>query len=77
MKKKVLDSSYCLNADQVASYLGISRSLAYQLMHEKDFPCISVRGRLVVPQDRFLQWMDKQLELNQKEKRGNSYDQKR
>ena len=65
MKKKVSDSSYCLNADQVAEYLGISRSLAYQVMHEKGFPCISVRGRLVVPYDRFLEWMDKQLEVHE------------
>lgn len=68
MKEKISNSSYCLNADQVAGYLGISRSLAYQLMHEKGFPCMSVRGRLVVPQDRFFEWMDKQLEMHQKEK---------
>ena len=64
MEKKISDSSYCLNADQVAAYLGISRSLAYQVMKEKGFPCLSVRGRLVVPRDRFLEWMDKQLEIH-------------
>ena len=68
MKEKISDSSYCLNADQVAAYLGISRSLAYQVMKEKGFPCLSVRGRLVVPRDRFLEWMDKQLEMHKNEK---------
>ncbi len=62
------NSAHCLNADQIASYLGISRSLAYELMHQKDFPCLSVRGRLVVPQDRFIEWVDKQLELKNRER---------
>lgn len=68
MNNGLIGSTCCLNAEQVAAYLGISRSLVYQLMHENDFPCISVRGRLVVPQERFLEWVEMRLEMHREER---------
>lgn len=47
-----------LNADTVANVLGISISSAYELMHEKDFPALKVGNRLVVPKERFKQWVE-------------------
>ena len=46
-----------LNADTVAKVLGIAVSTAYELMHEKDFPALKIGNRLVVPKDRFVQWV--------------------
>ena len=46
-----------LNADTVAKVLGIAVSTAYELMHEKDFPALKIGNRLVVPKDRFIQWV--------------------
>ena len=50
-----------LNADDVAAVLGISRANAYTLMHSKDFPTIQIGKRMVVPKDKLLAWMEKQL----------------
>ena len=47
-----------LNAGMVANLLGVSQSTAYELMREKDFPTLRVGSRLVVPRDRFLEWMN-------------------
>ena len=47
-----------LNARMVADLLGVSQSTAYELMHEKDFPTLRVGSRMVVPRDRFLEWMN-------------------
>lgn len=52
----------CLSAEDIAHYLGISRSSAYNLCHTHGFPCIRIKKRMVVPRDLFLSWLDKQLE---------------
>ena len=46
-----------LNADAVKDVLGISISSAYELMHEKDFPVLRVGSRMVVPKERFMEWV--------------------
>ena len=48
-----------LNAETVKNVLGISISSAYELMHEKDFPSIKIGNRLIVPKDKFRDWIDK------------------
>ena len=48
-----------LNAETVKNVLGISISSAYELMHEKDFPSIKIGNRLIVPKDKFREWIDK------------------
>ena len=47
-----------LNAETVAKVLGVSPSSGYELMHEKDFPALRVGKRIVVPKERFIQWVD-------------------
>ena len=49
-----------LNANHVATALGISRSQAYNLLHAKSFPTIRVGRRRLVPKTRFIRWMDEQ-----------------
>ena len=65
-KRKESISSYdqlpvALNADQVAAVLGISRAGAYNLMRSEGFPTLFIGKRIVVPKDRLLTWMDKQV----------------
>ena len=50
-----------LNADEVAQALGISRANAYSLMHRRGFPTLKIGKRMVVPKDRLVQWMDKNI----------------
>ena len=46
-----------LNAETVAKVLGISPSSGYELMHEPDFPVLKVGSRLVVPKEKFVEWV--------------------
>ena len=47
-----------LNAAMVASVLGIAPSSAYELMHESNFPVLKVGSRMVVPKEKFIQWVE-------------------
>ena len=47
-----------LNATMVAKVLGVSPSSGYELMHEKDFPVLRVGNRMVVPKEKFVEWVE-------------------
>lgn len=47
-----------LNAAMVAKVLGIAPSSSYELMHETDFPVLKVGSRIVVPKEKFIQWVE-------------------
>ncbi|MDE7003570.1 MAG: helix-turn-helix domain-containing protein [Oscillospiraceae bacterium] len=47
-----------LNAAMVAKVLGIAPSSAYGLMHETDFPVLKIGNRLVVPKEKFVEWVE-------------------
>lgn len=51
-----------LNATQVAEVLGISRVFAYSLLHQKTFPTIVIGKRMLVPKDKFVEWMNQSCE---------------
>ena len=46
-----------LNAATVARVLGVSPSSGYELMHEPDFPVLKDGSRLVVPKEKFVEWV--------------------
>lgn len=46
-----------LNAKMVAQVLGVSISTAYELFHEPGFPTLRVGSRMVVPKEKFIQWV--------------------
>ena len=46
-----------LNAELVAKVLGVSISSAYELMHETGFPTLRVGNRIVVPKEKFIEWV--------------------
>ncbi len=47
-----------LNAELVAKVLGVSPSSGYELMHEEGFPTLRVGSRMVVPKEKFIQWVE-------------------
>ena len=47
-----------LNAEMVAKLLGISHSSCYELMREKDFPVLKIGNRMIVPKEKFIQWVE-------------------
>ena len=50
-----------LNAQIIASVLGVSPSSAYELLHEKGFPALRIGSRFVVPRDKFQEWVAENL----------------
>ena len=47
-----------LNSELVAKVLGVSPSRGYELMHQPDFPVLRVGSRMVVPKEKFIQWVE-------------------
>ena len=47
-----------LNATDLEHALGISRSSAYELMRKDGFPALWIEGRVVVPRDKFIEWVE-------------------
>lgn len=47
-----------LNADMVAKVLGVAVSTVYEIMHENDFPSLKIGNRLLVPKEKFKQWIE-------------------
>ena len=50
-----------LCANDIAAVLGISCANAYTLMRSKGFPTIFIGKRMIVPRDKFIEWMDLQI----------------
>lgn len=51
-----------LNAETVAKVLGVSPSSGYELMHESDFPVLKIGSRLVVPKEKFMEWVSQHIQ---------------
>lgn len=52
------DLPLMLNATDLEHALGISRSSAYELMRKDGFPALWIEGRVVVPRDKFIEWVE-------------------
>ena len=48
-----------MNAKDVAGYLHVSLTCAYEVMNSKEFPAIKIGRRILVTKDRFLEWLEK------------------
>ena len=46
-----------MNAQDVAGYLNISLSCAYQVMNSRDFPVLKIGKRRIVTKEHFLEWL--------------------
>ena len=62
-ERKIKNEIICLQklfltSDLVAKALGIAPSSAYELMHEKNFPTLRIGSRMVVPKEKFIQWVE-------------------
>ena len=54
----MLDTLF-LHAELIGKMLGVSSTTAYELLHQKDFPSIRVGSRLVVPKEKFMEWVNR------------------
>ena len=48
-----------LNAVMVADVLGVSSTIGYELMHAGKLPVLRIGNHLIVPKEKFLQWIEK------------------
>ena len=51
-----------LSVQDVSDVLGIGLAHAYEVVHQKDFPTITLGNRIIVPRDKFIQWIDNETE---------------
>ena len=55
----MIDNKMTLTVEEMAEMIGISRSVAYQLVKERDFPVIRVsERRLIIPIKSLEKWLD-------------------
>ena len=47
-----------LSVPDIASVLGISRAGAYELVHTNGFPSLNIGSRIVIPKDKFIDWIN-------------------
>lgn len=59
------DLPLTLTAPKVSEALGISRAAAYELVRSKGFPHMRIGTRILVPKDKFIQWIDAQMEVDE------------
>ena len=52
-----------LNAEIIAKLLGVSPASAYELMHEDGFPTLRIGNRMVVPKEKFIQWVEEHTKV--------------
>ena len=51
-----------LSVPEIAAVLGISRAAAYEPVRSKDFPSLRIGTRIVVPKDKFINWINRRVE---------------
>lgn len=55
-----------LTVEDVSHVLGIGLAHAYEVAHRRDFPTITLGSRIIVPRDKFMEWIDEQAAKNLK-----------
>ena len=50
-----------LNSELVAKVLGVSLSSGYELMRQPGFPVLRVGSRMVVPKEKFIEWVEQHM----------------
>ena len=62
--KSYEDLPLTLTAPEVSEVLGISRAAAYELVRSKSFPSMRIGTRILVPKDKFIAWINEQVEVD-------------
>ena len=55
-----------LNAIEAADFLGMGHSQMYELVKHSDFPAFRVGKRIYIHRDKFLSWIDAQVDEKRK-----------
>ena len=55
------DLPLMLSVPQLSKALGISRAGAYALVKQKDFPSLTIGGRILIPKDKLIAWINENV----------------
>ena len=53
-----MNEKLTLSVEEAGKLLGVSRQVAYQLIHRADFPTLQIGRRILVPKKQLEEWMD-------------------
>ena len=56
-----MNEKLTLSVEEAGKLLGVSRQVAYQLIHRPDFPTIHIGRRMLIPKKQLEEWMDRQV----------------
>lgn len=56
-----MNEKLTLSVDEAGKLLGVSRQVAYQLIHRPDFPTLHIGRRVLVPKKQLEAWMDRHV----------------
>ena len=57
MRGVCLIEKAAISIDEMSEQLGITRSQAYEIVKRKDFPCIRIGRRIIIPTVTFKEWL--------------------
>lgn len=63
--KKPEELPMVLNVREVADYIGLATTNAYELTKRADFPAFRIGRRIFVPREQFLAWIGDQIEAKE------------
>ena len=56
-----MNEKLTLSVEEAGKLLGVSRQVAYQLIHRSDFPTLHIGRRILVPKKQLEIWMERQV----------------
>ena len=56
-----MNEKLTLSVEEAGKLMGVSRQVAYQLIHRPDFPTIQIGRRVLIPKKQLEEWMDRQV----------------
>ena len=56
-----MNEKLTLSVEEAGKLLGVSRQVAYQLIHRADFPTLHIGRRILVPKKQLEEWMDRNV----------------
>ena len=56
-----MNEKMTLSVEEAGKLLGVSRQVAYQLIHRPDFPTLQIGRRVLVPKKQLEIWMERQV----------------
>lgn len=60
--KSFNDLPLMLTVPDVSNVLGIGLAHAYEIVRRRDFPTITLGSRIIVPRDKFMEWINAQAD---------------